>query len=159
MTPELRLKTAAWTSSELEGYDHILIDLPPALGRLTLNGLIWANRVIAVTEAAAFSVRGVTEFLETVAKVQSLPHLNPDLEFAGIIVNKTSAPLTGEHSYQIGELEAEYGENVITPVIPQRTAMQDCVSSRTPLTKLSGPGAAALTEIFVKHARRLDGGK
>lgn len=159
MTPEMRLKTAAWNSVELEAYDHILIDLPPALGRLTLNGLIWADRVIAVTEAAAFSVRGVTEFLETVAKVKSLPHLNPELEFAGLIINKTSAPLTGEHSYQINELQTEYGENVIMPVIPQRTAMQDSVSSRMPLTKLSGPGAAALTEIFVEHARRLDGGK
>ncbi|MDJ0318622.1 ParA family protein [Arthrobacter antibioticus] len=159
MTPELRLKTAAWTSVELEKYDHILIDLPPALGRLTLNGLIWADQVIAVTEAAAFSVRGVTEFLETVAKVQSLPHLNPELKFAGIIINKTSAPLTGEHSYQIGELQAEYGDSVMMPAVPQRTAMQDSVSSRTPLTKLSGPGAAALTEIFVKHARRLNGEK
>ena len=159
MTPELRLKTSAWNSVELEPYDHILLDLPPALGRLTLNGLIWANRVLAVTEAAAFSVRGVTEFLETVKKVTSLPHLNPGLEFSGIVINKTSAPLTGEHSYQISELQAEYGDSVIMPVIPQRTAMQDSVSSRTALTKLSGPGAAALTEIFVEHARRLDGGK
>ena len=159
MTPEMRLKTAAWNSEELEEYDHILIDLPPALGRLTLNRLIWANRVIAVTEPAAFSVKGVTEFLDTVAKVKSLPHLNPGLDFAGIIINKTSSPLTAEHSFQIGELEAEYGTDVKLPHLPSRTAMQDAVSSRTSLTKLSSRGAAIMTERFVEHARRLDGGK
>lgn len=49
MTPELRLKTAAWGAEELMAYDHILLDLPPALGRLTLNGLIWADRVLINT--------------------------------------------------------------------------------------------------------------
>lgn len=159
MTPEMRLKTAAWKAPELDTYDHILIDLPPALGRLTLNGLIWADRALIVTEPTAFAVKGVTEFLETVRKVKSLPHLNPALEFAGIVINKTSAPLTGEHSYQIGELETEYGKDVMLPFIPHRTALQDSVSSRAPLTKLSSRGASTLTEKFVEHARRLDGAK
>ncbi|MBO1269513.1 ParA family protein [Arthrobacter cavernae] len=159
LTPELRLKTAAWGADELSEYDHILIDLPPALGRLTLNGLIWADRVLAVTEPAAFSVKGVTEFLETVKKVKSLPHLNPALEFMGIIINKTSSPLTSEHAFQIGELEGTYGSDIKTPHLPLRTAMQDSVSTRSPLTKLSGRGAAIMTEKFVAHARFLDGAK
>ena len=157
MTPELRLKTAAWGAEELMAYDHILLDLPPALGRLTLNGLIWADRVLAITEPAAFSVKGVTEFLETVKKVQSLPHLNPALEFLGIIINKTSSPLTGEHAFQIGELEAAYGQDVRSPHLPLRTAMQDSVSSRAPLTKLNSRGAVIMTEKFVEHARFIDG--
>ena len=157
MTPEMRLKTAAYGADELENYDHVLIDLPPALGRLTLNGLIWADRVLAVTEPAAFSVKGVTEFLETVKKVKSLPHLNPDLEFLGIIINKTSSPLTSEHAYQIGELQEAYGPEVREPHLPLRTAMQDSVSTKAPLTKLSGRGAAIMTEKFVAHARYLDG--
>jgi chromosome partitioning protein len=157
MTPELRLKTAAWGAEELMAYDHILLDLPPALGRLTLNGLIWADRVLAITEPAAFSVKGVTEFLETVKKVQSLPHLNPALEFLGIIINKTSSPLTGEHAFQIGELEAAYGQDVRSPHLPLRTAMQDSVSSRAPLTKLNSRGAVIMTEKFIEHARFIDG--
>ncbi|WP_284987826.1 MULTISPECIES: ParA family protein [unclassified Arthrobacter] len=157
LTPEMRLKTAAYGADELQQYDHILIDLPPALGRLTLNGLIWADRVLAVTEPAAFSVKGVTEFLDTVKKVRSLPHLNPQLEFLGIIINKTSSPLTSEHSFQIGELEDTYGTDVREPYLPLRTAMQDSVSTRSPLTKLAGRGAAIMTEKFVAHARYLDG--
>lgn len=157
MTPEMRLKSAAWGASELESYDHILIDLPPALGRLTLNGLIWANEVIVVTEPAAFAVKGVTEFLETVRKVQSLPHLNPELAFRGIIINKTSSPLTGEHGFQIAELEGEYGKSVLQPHLPLRTAMQDSISSRVPLNKISSRGAAVMTEKFVELARIVAG--
>lgn len=159
MTPEMRLKTAAWKAPELEAYDHVLIDLPPALGRLTLNGLIWADRIVVVTEPTAFSVRGVSEFVDTINKVQSLPHLNPALHFTGIIINKISAPLTGEHSFQIQELRDAFGEQILEPYLPSRTAMQDSVSSHIPLTKIKTPGATVMTEKFVALARIIDGGK
>jgi len=103
------------------------------LGRLTLNESTWADRVVAVTEPAAFSAKGVTEFLKTVKKVQSLPHLNPALDFLGIIINVSSSPLTGEHNFQIRELESEYGTDVRVPHLPLRTAMQDSISSKSPL--------------------------
>ena len=50
MTPEHRLKNAMWQASGLEEFDDILIDSPPSLGRLTLNGLIVADRVVILTE-------------------------------------------------------------------------------------------------------------
>lgn len=59
MGAELRLKTALTDSAELATYDHVLIDLPPALGRLTVNGLLAADQVLVVTEPTAFAVRGV----------------------------------------------------------------------------------------------------
>ncbi|WP_263422129.1 hypothetical protein [Arthrobacter sp. NicSoilB4] len=95
--------------------------------------MTWADRVVAVTEPAAFSAKGVTEFLKTVNKVQSLPHLNPALECLGIIINVTSSPLTGEHNFQIGELESEYGTDARAPHLPLRTAMQDSIGSKSPL--------------------------
>lgn len=98
------------SAKELKDSDHILIDLPPALGRLRLNKLIWADRVVAVTEPAAFSAKGLTEFLKTVKKVQSLPHLNR----AWNVLALTSSPLTGEHIFQIGELDPNMEQ---TPVL------------------------------------------
>lgn len=159
MTPEMRLKTAAWGASELEDYDYILVDLPPSLSRLTLNGLLFADRVIAVTEPTAFAVQGLVEFLETVERVQSLPHLNPELKLEGVIVNKTSSPLTAEHEFQIGELQEAYGELVIEPFFPARTAIQESESRRVPLTKIPGRGARVLTERFGELARRIDRGE
>jgi chromosome partitioning protein len=159
MGAEMRLRAAAQGSEELDVYDHVLIDLPPALGRLTLNGLIAADEVIVVTEPGTYSVRGVTEFLQTVEKVQAAPYLNPALIFAGIIVNKVSSPLTGEHKFQIEQLTSEFGALVHEPYLPLRTALQDSQSAGIPLTKIGTRGASILTERFVEHARRINGGK
>lgn len=159
MTPEMRLKAAAWGAPELERYDYILVDLPPSLSRLTLNGLLFADRVLAVTEPTAFAVQGLVEFLETVERVRALPHLNPALRLEGIIVNKTSSPLTAEHEYQINELQQAYGSAVIEPFFPARTAIQESESRRIPLTKIPGRGAKVLTERFGNLARRIDRGE
>ena len=155
---EMRLRAAMSGSPELDAYDHVLIDLPPALGRLTLNGLLAADQVMVVTEPGSYSVRGVSEFLETVDKVRGASYLNPGLGLAGILINKVSAPLTAEHSFQIEQLIEAFGDDVHKPYIPQRTAMQDSQSGGVQLHKISTRGAAILTERFVDHARRLDGG-
>lgn len=155
---ELRLKAAAEGSAELEAYDHVLVDLPPAVGRLTLNGLIAAHDVIVVTEPERYAVDGVQAFLGAVAKVRSASYLNPDLRFAGIVVNKVSAPLTAEHKFQIEQLTEAFGEDLLTPFLPARTAMKDSQSAAVPLPKIPSRGAAILTERFVDHAKRLTGG-
>lgn len=155
---ELRLKAAAQSSQELDAYDHVLIDLPPALGRLTLNGLIAAHNVVVVTEPGAYSVRGVAEFLQTVQKIQTAPYLNPDLVFGGIIVNKVSSPRTAEHKFQIEQLLEAFGDQVHEPFLPLRTAMQDSQSGGVPLVKVGTRGAAILFEYFTQHAERINGG-
>jgi len=155
---ELRLKAAAQSSVELDAYDHVLIDLPPALGRLTLNGLIAAHHVVVVTEPGAYSVRGVAEFLQTVEKVQAAPYLNPDLVFSGIIINKVSSPRTAEHKFQIEQLLEAFGDQVHEPFLPLRTAMQDSQSGGVPLAKVGTRGAAILSEYFTQHAKRIHGG-
>jgi chromosome partitioning protein len=155
---ELRLRAAVSDSPELLAYDHILIDLPPAVGRLTLNGLIAADGIVVVTEPSSYSVSGVTAFLETVQKVQSAAYLNPALKFEGIIVNKVSSPVTAEHRFQIEQLVGAFGDDVHEPFLPARTAMQDSQSGGIPLPRIPSRGAAILTERFVEHARRIDGG-
>lgn len=156
---EMRLRAAIQGDPELEQFDHILIDLPPALGRLTLNGLMAADEVLVVAEPAAYSVRGVSEFLETVQKIQAAPYLNPGLRFGGIVVNKVSSPVTQEHAFQIEQLKEAFGDAVHEPYLPLRTAMQDAQSAGIPLAKLGTRGAMILTERFVEHARRINGGQ
>lgn len=152
MTPELRLKTAAWGAVELERYDDILIDLPPALGRLTLNGLIFADRVLIVTEPAAYSVEAVGKFMETVHAVTRNPQLNPSLRVAGILVNKSHTPLTNEHAFQIGELTDVFGELLRRPFLPRRAAVEDASSAHQPITALPGEGAAVMSHLYRAHA-------
>ncbi|WP_051064423.1 ParA family protein [Acaricomes phytoseiuli] len=145
MAAEMRLKSAAWGVEELEAFDYVLLDLPPNLGRLTLNGLIWADYVLAVTETTAFSVSGLGEFLETVDKVRRQPHLNPDLKLLGILPNKFRSQL-GEHQFQLEQMREAYGTDVLEPVLPNRTAVLDMQSSKAPLHKLGTRGAAAIID-------------
>jgi chromosome partitioning protein len=73
--------------AELDGlrdtYDVILLDCPPSLGVLTLNGLTAADRVIIPVQCETLSHRGVAQLLETVHDVQRLT--NRDLQVAGIV--------------------------------------------------------------------------
>lgn len=153
LTAELRLKTTAWEAPELAKYDDILLDLPPALGRLTLNGLIYAHQVLIVTEPASFSVGAVGEFLETVQAVRRNPQLNPQLTFAGVIVNKAHTPLTNEHRFQIEQLSTTFGDRLRLPILPRRAAIEDAASSHRPISALAGDGATTMTQLYDQHAR------
>lgn len=144
VAPEMRLKTAAHGSESFNGFDAVLIDMPPALGRLTLNGLIAADKVIAVTTPEAFAVQGLVAFLETVEHVRGRPHLNPNLQLEGVLVNQFDG--TGEHTYQLDQIRDAYGDKLLSPIVPKRTAMRDAVSAQVPLTKVGTRGAAVLQE-------------
>jgi chromosome partitioning protein len=63
-------------------YDAVLLDCPPSLGVLTLNGLTAADRVLIPMQCETLSHRGVSQLLETIADVQKLT--NRDLQVAGI---------------------------------------------------------------------------
>jgi chromosome partitioning protein len=73
--------------SELEElrdtYDAIVVDCPPSLGVLTLNGLTAADRVVIPLQCETLSHRGVSQLLETIADVQRLT--NRGLEVAGLV--------------------------------------------------------------------------
>ena len=64
-------------------YDFILIDCPPSLGLLTINGLTAADGVIVPLECEYFALRGMTLLMDTLKKVQE--RLNPQLELSGIV--------------------------------------------------------------------------
>lgn len=151
MTPEYRLSTAA-DGAELESFDHILIDLPPNLGRLTLNGLIYADQVYVLTESASSAAFGVQEFMETISVVQNGRHLNPGLEVAGIIINAVSNPPTDDDRHWIRELRNAYGPLVVDPILHRRTAVKDATAAGVPITDIKTDGGRAMTSAYKRIA-------
>ncbi len=67
-----------------KNYDFILIDCPPSLGLLTLNGLTSADGILVPVQAEYFALEGVTQLLSTVRTVQR--RLNPTLKLEGMLV-------------------------------------------------------------------------
>jgi chromosome partitioning protein len=95
-------------------HDLVLIDCPPALGLLTINGLVAADWALVSSEAQYFALQGVEGVLE--ALEQAKEFYNPDLEWLGVVLN--IADMRTVHSREAFEqLKEHYGEKVFETVI------------------------------------------
>ena len=83
MGRELTLKRAL--KEVKRSYDIVLIDCPPALGLLTVNGLVAADHALISTEAQYFSLQGVEQALEVIELAKE--NLHPELEWLGVVLN------------------------------------------------------------------------
>jgi len=134
-----RLRTA------LAGVDHdvVLIDCPPSLGLLCVNGLFAADRAIVVTEPAAWAADGVDLMINTISQV-STRQGTPTL--AGIVVNRLGR--TRDNTYWNGQIAERFGDAVL-PIIQHRAAIAEASAQSVPLRELGKrPGAAESASQF-----------
>ena len=95
-------------------YDLILIDCPPSLGVLTINGLTAADAVLIPLQCEALSHRGVGQLLETIADVRAFA--NADLAVRGVIATMYD-DRTRHARHVIEEVEVRYGITVLQPPV------------------------------------------
>ena len=151
LAPEGRLRKALAYDGGLP-YDHILLDMPPALARLTFNGLTAAHQVIVVTEAQADSLAGVSEFLRSIREVQA--SVNTSLHLAGVAVTDYGSTLV-EHQAALEELTSALPGLILTPLIPRRTVMSAVASTRRPISEQPGAAAVELAGLYDQLAEHL----
>jgi chromosome partitioning protein len=109
---ELVLRKALKTARK--DHDVILIDCPPALGLLTINGLVASDWALISSEAQYFALQGVEGALEVVEQAREF--YNDDLEWLGVVLN--IADLRTVHSREALEsLKEHFGEKVFETVI------------------------------------------
>jgi chromosome partitioning protein len=97
-----------------KAYDVILIDCPPSLGLLTINGLVAADWAVVSAEAQYFALQGVNGALELIE--QAREYYNDDLQVLGVLMN--IADMRTKHSKDAyTQLEEALGEQVFTTVI------------------------------------------
>jgi chromosome partitioning protein len=95
-------------------HDLVLIDCPPALGLLTVNGLVAADWALISSEAQYFALQGVEGALEVIEQAKDF--YNPDLEWLGVLLN--IADMRTVHSREAFEqLKGHFGEKVFDTVI------------------------------------------
>ena len=95
-------------------HDVVLIDCPPALGLLTINGLVAADWAMISSEAQYFALQGVQGALDVIAQAKEF--YNPDLEWLGVVMN--IADMRTVHSREAFEqLKAAFGDKVFDSVI------------------------------------------
>lgn len=136
----------------VEGYDVVLVDCPPSIGRLVVLGFVAASHVVVVTEPSSASLRGVQNVLQTLSVVQA--HYNRGLQLAGIIVNHQAR--TTESALRVNEVAGAYGSDVWEPYVPARAIIAAAMGAGASLAEY-GKDGAAMAEVYDNLARRVVG--
>ncbi|MFT4614685.1 MAG: chromosome partitioning protein [Bacteroidia bacterium] len=125
---EQRLRTAL---AEVSGdFDYIIVDCPPTLNMLTLNGLVAANGVIIAMQCEYFALEGLTALIETINGVTQA--LNSELRIDGILrtMYDPRNSLTSDVSAQ---LHQHFGDRVYRTVIPRNVRLAEAPSHGVPV--------------------------
>ena len=118
-------------------YDVVIIDCPPSLGLLTINGLFAADEALVVTEPGAWASDGVAQILRTIGRISA--RRPGGLGVAGIVVNRLGR--TRDARYWYDQLVETYGEQVLPPV-HLRAAVPESAAQSTPIHGLGARAGA-----------------
>jgi chromosome partitioning protein len=122
-----RLRTAL--NAVANEYDMIVIDCPPSLSLLTLNGLCSAHGVIVPMQCEYFALEGLTDLVNTIRQVHA--NLNPDLQIIGLLRVMYDPRITLQQ--QVSEqLKGHFGDKVFNAVIPRNVRLAEAPSYGQP---------------------------
>lgn len=123
-----------------EEYDYILIDCPPSLGLLTINGLTAAGEVLVPLQAELLTHRGLGQLVETVSDVRN--YTNPDLEVLGAVITMFD-PRTRLGRDVVETLRGEHNVRVLEPFVPKSVKVAEAPGRNVSvLANASSSGAA-----------------
>lgn len=126
--------------------DYVLIDCPPSLGLLTLNGLVAAREVLLPIQCEYYALEGLSQLLRTVDMVRE--HLNPELRVGAIVLTMYDGR-TRLASQVVHEVRTHFGAQVLDTVVPRSVRVSEAPShAQTVLTyDPTSPGAIAYREV------------
>ena len=151
---EFRLKSAL---ESLDGkYDYMLIDCPPSLGILTVNGLVAArDGVIVPVQCEYLALEGLGQLTQTIQRVQSL--LFPELRVRGVVLTMFD-PRTNLSNDVVKEVNNHFPGQVFKSVVPRSIRLAEAPSYGLPISAYapSSVGATAY-EALAKELLKSDG--
>jgi chromosome partitioning protein len=131
-------------------YDLVLIDCPPSLSMLTLNGLCAAHGVIVPMQCEYFALEGLSDLVNTIKQVHGT--LNPKLEVIGLLRVRFDPRITLQQ--QVSEqLKAHFGDKVFNTVIPRNVRLAEAPSYGLPGVVFDT--AARGSQAYVEFAREM----
>ena len=150
---EARLKAALVEAGK--DYDFILIDCPPSLSMLTLNGLCSAHGVIVPMQCEYFALEGLTDLVNTIKQIHA--NLNPDLQIIGLLRVMFDPRITLQQQVS-DQLKAHFGNKVFDSVIPRNVRLAEAPSYGLPgvVFDPSSKGAVAFVDFAKEMVRRIE---
>jgi chromosome partitioning protein len=131
-------------------YDFVLIDCPPSLSLLTLNGLTCAHGVIVPMQCEYFALEGLSDLVNTVKQVHA--NLNRDLQLIGLLRVMFDPRITLQQ--QVGDqLKSHFGDKVFNALIPRNVRLAEAPSYGLPGVVFDPASRGALA--YIEFAREL----
>ena len=136
-------------------YDFILLDCPPSLSLLTLNGLCAADSVLIPMQCEYYALEGLSDLIQTLKKVRA--HLNTNLEIEGLL--RTMYDPRNTLALNVtAELEKHFGDKLFRTIIPRNIRLAEAPSHGVPVLKLEpqSKGALAYLALAGEMLRRME---
>lgn len=135
-------------------YDFVLIDCPPSLSMLTLNGLCCAHGVIVPMQCEYFALEGITDLVHTIKQVHA--NLNKDLSIIGLL-RVMFDPRTTLQQQVSEQLKSHFGGKVFNTVIPRNVRLAEAPSYGVPgvVFDPSSKGAQAFVAFAEEMVERI----
>src|ERR1051325_5062412 len=150
---EFRLRTAL--ADVAADYDYVLIDSPPSLGLLTINGLTAADSVLVPMQCEYFALEGVSQLLTTVERVRDA--VNPALEIEGIVLTMYDERMN--LCRQVAEeVRGHFTDKVYSTIIPRNVRLGEAPSFGKPiiLYDIRSRGSEAYVSLAKEFIRRAE---
>ncbi|GHV03373.1 chromosome partitioning protein Soj [Spirochaetia bacterium] len=112
-------------------YDYILIDCPPSLGVLTLNGMSAADAVLIPMQCEYFALEGLTLLIQTISRIQK--SLNPGLTIGGIFFTMYDPRIRLAQDV-VKQVSAYFKSKVFTTIIPRNVRLSEAPSYGKPIS-------------------------
>ena len=135
-------------------YDFVLIDCPPSLNLLTLNGLCSAHGVVVPMQCEYFALEGLSDLVNTIKQVHA--NLNPDLQLIGLLRIMFDPRITLQQQVS-DQLKSHFGEKVFNTVIPRNVRLAEAPSYGLPgvVFDPASKGAQAFIEFLQEMVNRI----
>ena len=136
-------------------YDYILIDSPPSLGLLTINGLTAARSVLVPMQCEYFALEGISQLMTTIERVREA--VNPNLEVEGIVLTMFDERVNlSRHVAE--EVRRHFADKVYETVIPRNVRLGEAPSFGKPiiLYDIRSRGSEAYINLAKEFIRRAE---
>jgi chromosome partitioning protein len=136
-----------------DDYDFVLIDCPPSLGLLTINGLAAANEVLIPIQCEYYALEGVSQLTRNIELVTG--NLNPQLEVEGVVLTMFDGRTTLAADV-VEQVRGHFGETAYKTVIPRTVRLSEAPSYGEPIEAYDdmSRGAIAYRELSREFRRR-----
>lgn len=134
-------------------FDYTVIDCPPSLGLLTVNGLAAATEVLVPIQCEYYALEGLGQLLRNVNLVQG--HLNPTLVISAVVLTMFDAR-TKLSEQVMGEVRDHFGPRVCRNIVPRTVRLSEAPSFGQPITVFDSSSRGALA--YRELAKEVSGG-